>query len=284
MIGVFDSGSGGLTVLRALRDRLPEQAFVYLGDHEGGPYGHRSADEVYALTLSGVERLFDHGCDLVILACNTAAAVALRRLQQEWLPARFPGRRVLGVFVPTVEAVTGIPWHQKHSSPAGGGPETEAEIAVGIFATPRTVASSAFVREIKARNPGVRVIQQACPDLADRIEADAPRSVIAGLIKHAATELLASAGPAQPDCFILGCTHYPLVIDLFLDALPAGAEVLEQPSIAADSLAGYLERHPEFSTLANQDTPTSFLTTGDPDKAGVHARRFFGRDVVFSKV
>ncbi len=284
MIGVFDSGSGGLTVLRAFRDRLPEQSFAYLGDHENGPYGARSAAQVYALTLSGVERLFHQGCELVILACNTAAAVALRRLQQEWLPAKFPGRRVLGVFVPTVEAITGVPWHQKLPSRAG----VDSEITAGIFATPRTVASGAFENEIKMRNPGARIIQQACPNLAESIEADAPRRTITALIESAAAELLASAGSVQPDCFILGCTHYPLVLDLFLDILPAGAEVLEQPSIAAHSLAGYLERHPEFSSAA--DAPedggasVSFFTTGEPAKASVHARRFFGQEVSFSKI
>lgn len=280
MIGVFDSGSGGLTVLRAFHDALPAQGFVYLGDHKNGPYGHRSADEVYALTLKGVERLFEHGCALVVLACNTAAAVALRRLQQEWLPVAFPDRRVLGVFVPTVEAVTGIPWHQRHPSRAGEG----QTVSVGIFATPRTVASGAFEREIKTRNPTARVIQQACPDLADSIEADAPSATITALVENAVAELLASAGSVRPDGFILGCTHYPLILDVFLKALPTGAEVLEQPSIAADSLAAYLGRHPEFSSPVPHDGEPSFLTTGEPDKASVHARRFFGQDVSFSKV
>lgn len=280
MIGVFDSGSGGLTVLRAFHDGLPGQSFVYLGDHENGPYGHRTADEVYALTLSGVERLFEYGCNLVVLACNTAAAVALRRLQQDWLPVEFPDRRVLGVFVPTVEAVTGIPWHQRHPSRGEG----DSDVSVGIFATPRTVASGAFASEIKLRNPAALVIQQACPDLADSIEADAPRGTIKALVEDAVAALMSSAGPMPPDCFILGCTHYPLVLDVFLKALPAGAEVLEQPSIAVDSLAAYLERHLEFSSPSQRDGEVTFLTTGEPSKARVHARRFFGQDVSFSKV
>ncbi|MEE9208969.1 MAG: glutamate racemase, partial [Kiloniellales bacterium] len=149
MIGVFDSGHGGLTVLGALVARLPERGFIYLGDHGHAPYGERSPAEIAELTVANVERLFAEGCRLVLLACNTAAAIALRRLQQEWLPGAYPGRRVLGVFVPMVEAVTAVPW-KLQEPPAGARREPAL---VGVFATRRTVESGAYAREIGLRAP-----------------------------------------------------------------------------------------------------------------------------------
>ncbi len=170
MIGVFDSGSGGLTVLRALVTRLPEQRFVYLGDHAHAPYGDRDPEEIYELTRLNVERLFGLGCSLVILACNTAAAVALRRLQQTWLQQHYPQQRVLGVLVPVVEAVTRVPWQTKE-------PTAESERAasrVAIFATARTVESGAYPREIVCRAPAISVLQQACRDRVGKSEGAGP--------------------------------------------------------------------------------------------------------------
>ena len=178
MIGVFDSGHGGLTILRALVDRLPERRFLYLGDHAHAPYGDHTPDEIYALTIDNISRLFAHGCDLVLLACNTAAAVALRRLQQEWQPDAFPDNRVLGVLVPTVEAVTKVPWHIK--TPPPGAPRDGATVA--IFATHPTVDSGAYPREIGFRAPAIRVVQQACPNLVAAIESAAPEAQVRELV------------------------------------------------------------------------------------------------------
>lgn len=278
MIGVFDSGHGGLTVLRALHGTLPRTDFTYLGDHAAAPYGNRSAEEVYRLTVAGVERLFGLGCPLVVLACNTASAIALRRLQQTWLPSAYPERRVLGVLVPMVEAITGQPWMA--DVPAGrmaGEPRT-----IGIFATRGTVESEAYPREIGKRAPEVRVVQQACPDLARLIEEDAPPAVTGEAVRVYAEALMAKLGGVPPQAVMLGCTHYPLVADAFADFLPAGVEVLCQPSLTAKSLAHYLERHPEYARPGTGRL--TFHTTGDADRITRLATRFFGRPASFERL
>lgn len=277
MIGVFDSGSGGLSVLRAFLDRLGGQPFLYLGDHANGPYGQRSEQDVYDSTVAGVEALFHFGCELVVIACNTAAAVALRRLQQSWLPAAYPERRALGVFVPMVEAVTGVDWSH------GGAPVSAPQdgTTVGVFATPRTVASGAFATEINSRNPHLNVIEQPCPGLAEGIEADLPAHQIQSLVSRYADQLLERIERGERARFVLGCTHYPLVHDAFVEALPDGALILEQPKIAAESLAQYLINHPEFEGRPASELSAKFLTTGDSHTVNAHARLFFGQDVNF---
>jgi len=276
VIGVFDSGHGGLTILRALVDRLPERRFVYLGDHAHAPYGDRTAEDIYALTVENVGRLFARGCDLVLLACNTAAAVALRRLQQEWQPDTFPDRRVLGVLVPTVEAVTQVPWHVK--APPPGAPRDAATVA--IFATRPTVASGAYPREIGFRAPAIRVVQQACPRLVAAIEAAAPEAEVRAMVADDVAHLRAQLDGGMPDSAILGCTHYPLVAWAFAEALAPGVRVLGQPAIVAASFADYLGRHPEFAPPA-PDAAHDFLTTGDAARASALGSRFFGREIAF---
>lgn len=276
MIGVFDSGHGGLTVLRALTAALPDRRFVYLGDHGHAPYGDRSAEEVYALTVQGVERLFGLGCRLVVLACNTASAVALRRLQQTWLLHAWPDRRVLGVLVPMVEAITGMPWMA--DVPAGH--RAGERRTIGIFGTSRTVDSGAYPREIGKRAPEVTVVQQACPDLARLIEADAPRDTVAGAVRRYSGALMEKLDGVPPSAVMLGCTHYPLVADLFAEALPPGVEILCQPTLTAKSLAAYLERHPDLDATGTGGPV--FRTTGDPDRITPLATRFFGRPAPFA--
>ena len=285
MIGVFDSGHGGLTVLRALVARLPERVFLYLGDHGHAPYGERADAEIYDLTRASVTRLFDRGCRLVLLACNTAAAVALRRLQQDWLPGAYPERRVLGVFVPMVEAVTEVPWHLEapptDAQPAGARREPAV---VGVFATRRTVASGAYPREIARRAPQIRVVQQACPGLVALIEAGAAPVDLEAAIVGPVGDLTAQLEGAVPDSVILGCTHYPLVAEAFAKALPAGVPLHSQPALVAESLAGYLTRHPEFDAPAAPRAATRFLTTGDPAAVAALAKRFFGAALRFQQV
>jgi glutamate racemase len=277
MIGVFDSGHGGLTVLRALTDRLPDRRFVYLGDHANAPYGERDAEDVYRLTLENIERLFRMDCRLVILACNTAAAVALRRLQRTWLDDAWPGRRVLGVLVPVVEAIVRQPWHVEAPHT---GPDAPQE-TVAIFATRRTVESRAYVGEILKRAPDVLIVQQACPGLVDAIEAGAPQEEIHGLVEGFVADLLAGMQGVLPDVAVLGCTHYGLVARAFRAALPPGATLLHQPDLVAESLAGYVGRHPEFPADPAAAGRLEFLTTGDPAHVGRIASRFFGADVTF---
>ena len=289
MIGVFDSGYGGLTVLRALVARLPERTFLYLGDHGHAPYGERADAEILDLTRANVTRLFDRGCRLVLLACNTAAAVALRRLQQDWLPGAYPERRVLGVFVPMVEAVTEVPWHLEapptDAQPAGARREPAV---VGVFATRRTVASGAYPREIARRAPRIRVVQQACPGLVGLIEAGAAPAELEAAIAAHVGDFAAQLEGAVPDSVILGCTHYPLVAGTFAAALPGevrgGVPLHSQPELVAESLAGYLARHPEFDPPSAPRAATRFLTTGDPAAVAALTKRFFGAALRFQRI
>lgn len=274
MIGVFDSGHGGLTVLRALVRKLPDRGFIYLGDNANAPYGDRSPDDIYRLTLEALERLFALGCPLVVVACNTAAAIGLRRLQQAWLPLHHPDRRVIGVLVPMVEAVTGVPWMAEiEAGRHRGEPRT-----IAVFATRHTVESGAFVREIQKRAPEITVVQQACPALVPLIERAAPEAELRASVHRYAAELMDQLGGVPPSAAILGCTHYPLVQPLFVEALP-GVELLSQPDITARSLLAYLGHHPEFDS--REATPVRFYTTGSAKRISLLASRFYGEQVTF---
>jgi len=281
MIGVFDSGHGGLTVFHKLSERLPREAFTYLGDHGKAPYGPRPPEEIYELTLAAVERLFEAGCLLVLLACNTASAVALRRLQQDWLPQAAPERRVLGVFVPMVEALSAVSWRDGSAVPVPAPVPDDGLVAV--FATQRTIHSAAYPFEVGLRAPRMRVVSQACPHLVAAIEADEPEAVLRRLVEGYVAEMLAKTQGRVPDAAVLGCTHYPLVAHLFAAALPPGLRLLDQPSIVADSLADYLARHDRFAATPQEAGQRRFLTTGDPEKVSAFASRFFGAEVRFEK-
>lgn len=270
-IGVFDSGLGGLSVLSAFETRLPGQAFVYLGDHAHAPYGDRPADEIKRLTAAGVDRLFNEGCDLVILACNTASAVALRWMQEKWLPFAGSEQRVLGVFVPVIEALTGRPWGFM-------GRPTPARVSrVALFATEATVASGAFTRELGFRATGVEVLETACPGLVDALE-QGQRSLAEEIAELAVLHALKTM--SQPEAVVLGCTHYPLVEDAFRDVLPDEAEILSQPVIAAESLADYLTRHPRFAGAKGGGLR---LTTGDPGLVTAQTRSLLGAHMPFER-
>jgi len=281
MIGVFDSGHGGLTVQAVFGTRFPDQDFTYLGDHLHAPYGAQSTKAVLAHTRAGIERLFDEGCRLVIVACNTAAAIALRSLQQDWLPHHFPERRILGVIVPVVEAITHVPWAIREVSLDRPG----EPLTVGIFGTVNTVESMTFPVEIAKRAPAVKVVQQACPELAGAIEAGAGDAELAALVERYVAALLLSLEGEALDVVVLGCTHFPLVSTLFGRFLPAGVKVLSQPDLVAASLHEYLRRHPEFRISGadpNIRRQCRFLTTGDPVYVTGIAGRFLGRGVIFT--
>lgn len=279
MIGVFDSGSGGLTILEALHRRLPEQDFLYLGDHLNAPYGHRPNDKIVEMTREAVSTLFDAGCSLVVLACNTAAAVALRTLQQKWLPHAYPGRRILGVLVPMVEAMTGVPWSQEHPSQGRAREKT-----ILLFATQKTVKSGAYVEEVRKRAPAIRLVQKACPGLVDAIEGGAGPKPLAGLIEGYVEEALHEAG-GLPDAALLGCTHFPLVRSYFEAAMPETIEILSQPEVVAASLEDYLKRHGEFRKKGSGRI--RLMTTGRPEDVNLsdsylpaHLCRFEGGTVL----
>ncbi len=291
MIGVFDSGHGGLTILNELSAALPQQAFVYLGDHAHAPYGNRAGPEIYEFTRRSVERLFEMGCRLVILACNTASTIALHRLQTEWLATHWPENRILGVIVPTIEAITGVTWLARHRTVPDRVGHVErtairAPRVVGVFATPATVRSQVYPIEIARRSPRIRVAQQACRELVGQIENGAPREQIAATIAADARELAASLGAVRPEAIVLGCTHFPLVRDLFEAELDAGIELVSQPRQVALALMDYLQRHPAFAEPAASRAPggietLTLWTSGDAADVSIRAGHLFGRPLAF---
>ena len=278
-IGVFDSGVGGLTVHHRLVERFPTADFVYLADQANAPYGGRLGEEIVTLTRAGCERLFAMGCDLVVLACNTAAAVALRRLQQTWLPGyrRELGRpvNVLGIIVPTIEAATGLPW--EHEAERRGDKVEKLDV-LGVFCTPATAATRVYEIEIDKRRQDVAVFSEPCPELARMIEAGAGAGELARDVEAHVQALTKRIGRA-PDRAILGCTHYEIVADLFRAALPAGTPLIHQPQSTADALERYLERHPEFDPGAGGGR--TFLTTGKPGAQHSLVETFWGAPLAF---
>ncbi len=265
-VGIFDSGLGGLTVLDAVQKRLPGLDLVYFGDNAHAPYGVRDAQDVLELTRSAVTRLWESGCDLVILACNTASAVALRRMQEAGVP---PGKRVLGVFVPLIEALTERQWGD--NSP----PREVAVKHVALFATPSTVSSRAFQRELAFRAIGVDVEAQACGGVVDAIEEG--DMILAEALVRSHVDALRRKMP-DPQAAILGCTHYPLMEAVFQEALGPGVKVYSQASLVAESLADYLERHPRMRGAGEQ---SRFLTTGDAGRVSDRATQFLRRRIEF---
>ena len=265
-VGIFDSGLGGLTVLDAVTKRLPDVPFVYFGDNAHAPYGVRDADDVYNLTTVAVERLWAAGCDLVILACNTASAAALRRMQESWIPS---DKRVLGVFVPLIEALTERRW-------GDNSPPREVSVKhVALFATPSTIASRAFQRELAFRAIGVDVEAQACGGVVDAIEEG--DVILAEALVRSHVDALKRKMP-DPEAAILGCTHYPLMEKAFQEALGEDVKVYSQAELVAESLSDYLSRHPN---MLGEGTQCLFLTTGDPRKVSDQATQFLRRKIEF---
>jgi glutamate racemase len=260
MIGVFDSGLGGLTVLRALVARFPDTPFIYLGDHAHVPYGNRSSAEVIDLTRACVEALFERGCKLVLLGCNTATAVAARHLQQSWLPqSPWRGHNVLGIVAPTVEAATQTPWAV--SSPQY--PQKYNTDLIAVFGTTRTINSDAYPEEIRKRCPRVTVVQQICAQLAGAIEDEAPEAELERLVEAGIRGVMEQTNGTPPHRAILGCTHFPLVEHLFRRHLPPFTRILSQPEVVADSLEDYLARRPHY-LAGDRGHSLTLLTTGNP--------------------
>ncbi len=258
MIGIFDSGSGGLTVLCALKKAMPTQDFIYLGDHSNAPYGHKSNEDIVRLTLQGIDMLMAHGCKLVILACNTSAAIALRHAQQNWLENTYPGNRILGVLVPMVEAVSGVPWHI--DEPSDNSHKDTRTLA--LFATRKTVESTAYSDELAKRSPNIKLLAKACPGLVDAIEGGAGYAPLNGLVEGFVQEVIAELDGKLPDAVILGCTHFPVVEKLFQAALGENVPIYSQPTIVTESLHDYLKHHPEF-TSESTGTVTLLTTSGE---------------------
>lgn len=266
-IGVFDSGFGGLTILRDLRRALPGADFLYLGDNARAPYGTRSFELVYSFTLDAVRYLFGQGCPLVILACNTASAKALRTIQQRDLAGLDSSRRVLGVIRPTVEAIAGRTRSGK----------------VGLFATPGTVASHSYDIEIAKHAPGVEVFSHACPLWVPLVENNEAAGDGADYFVKKDIDALFDANP-DIDTLILGCTHYPILLDKIKKYVPEGVDILSQGAIVAASLCDYLSRHPDMDARISRGGTVRYLTTESPEKFAPLASEFMQAPVHAEKV
>lgn len=261
-IGVFDSGYGGLTVLKEIIAELPQYDYLYLGDNARTPYGNRGFETIHAYTLECVQHLFNMGCPLVILACNTASAKALRTIQQKDLPRIAPDRRVLGVIRPTTELV---------------GTLTQTG-EVGILATNGTVASESYPIEIHKFFPQVKVYQEACPMWVPLVENNEHEGSGADYFVKKHLDHILSEAP-NIDTLVLGCTHYPLLMQKIRENLPGGVTVLSQGKIVAHSLKDYLHRHPEMETRLSKQGTRKFYTTDDTQIFDRMAGIFFGKKV-----
>ncbi len=262
MIGFFDSGFGGLTVLRHVVRVLPDYTYLYLGDNARVPYGSRSEWIIYEFTKQAVDYLFRRGCRLIVIACNTSSATALRRIQQDYLAGAFPERRVLGVVRPSAEEMA----------------ERTACHNVGILATEAVVKSGAYIKEIEKLNSSIRVFQQACPLLVPIIEA--------GEQDWEGTDMIVSrylgelfSQEQRIDTILLACTHYPILLKSFERHVPAGTTILEQGPIIAEKLKDYLLRHPEIDQQIAKDGIQTFLTTDASEKFDRLAQVFYGEPV-----
>lgn len=261
-IGIFDSGYGGLTILSEIRKRLPNYDYIYLGDNARAPYGCRSFDVVYQFTLQAVRHLFEEGCQLVILACNTASAKALRSIQQKNLPHIDPNRRVLGVIRPTVEKLGEL----THSG------------EIGILGTIGTVQSESYPMEIKKMYPDYKVYSEACPMWVPLVEYRESESDGADYFVKKYIDALFCQSKGI-DTVILGCTHYPLLYNKIEKYMPNGVSIIKQGSIIADSLSDYLHRHPEMETRCTKGGTCNYFTTESAEKFGTMASIFLDEDI-----
>ncbi len=278
MIGVFDSGYGGLTILKQLRETLPEYDFIYLGDNARAPYGSRSFDVVYEFTRQSVMKLFSMGCHLVILACNTASAKALRSIQQQDLKQKSPfndsgltleeeGYRVLGVIRPTTEIIGNLT-HTRH---------------VGIVATEGTIRSESYNMEITKLFPDIKVSGQACPLWAAIVEAgEADSEGAEFFVRKRISQLLAK--DADIDTIILGCTHYPLLMNALKKAVPAGITLVSQGDWVAASLKNYLQRHPEMDARCSKGGIIRYYTTESEERFKEIATKFLNEDLNVQRI
>ncbi|WP_421942695.1 glutamate racemase [Pedobacter sp.] len=266
-IGIFDSGYGGLTVFRSIAEKLPQYDYIYLGDNARSPYGDHSFETIYRYTLECVEWLFAKGCKLVILACNTASAKALRTIQQKDLPLKYPDRRVLGVIRPTAEVIDAYTTSK----------------SVGVMGTRGTVNSESYLLEINNFFPDVKVFQQACPMWVPLIENNEHLQAGADFFVKEYTDAL-MAQSEEIDCILLACTHYPLLMPKLKAIFPDYINILTQGEIVAESLADYLSRHPEIEEKLGRTKQRLFYTSGDCGVFNKNASIFFGEDLESSKM
>lgn len=264
-MGIFDSGFGGLNIMKEIVKKLPEYDFVYLGDTARTPYGNRSQEVVYRFTKQAVNFLFKRGCQLIILACNTASSEALRRIQREYLPRHYPGRRVLGVIMPAVETAVKITNNNR----------------IGVIGTEGTVSSRAFERELKKLNPKIKVFQKACPLLVPIVEAGEEKFLTTDLILK---EYLKSLIKKKIDTLILGCTHYGILENEIRKIVGKNINLVVEGKIIAEKLKDYLKRHSEIEKIISKQRKINFLTTDLSDKFETLGSKFFGKKIKPEKV
>lgn len=261
-IGIFDSGYGGLTIMHGIRQLLPEYDYIYLGDNARAPYGSRSFDIVYQFTRQAVIKLFELGCHLVILGCNTASAKALRSIQQRDLPELDPSRRVLGVIRPTTEIISDLT-RSGH---------------IGLLATEGTVKSHSYDLELQRLHPGLKISSVACPlwvPIIENNEADSPGADY--FVKKRLDHLMRL--DPEIDTIILGCTHYPILMPKILKHIQPGVRIVPQGEYVAESLKSYLERHPDMDAVCTKNGRAHYYTTENPDKFKESAQIFLHEDI-----
>lgn len=264
-IGIFDSGFGGLHIMREIVKELPEYSYIYLGDTARTPYGTRSQETVYNFTKQAVEFLLGQKCWLIVLACNTISSEALRKIQKEYLTSHYPKRQVLGVLIPAAELAVG---------------ETDNN-RVGVIATEGSVGSGAFEREVKKLDPKIRVFQKSCPLLMPIVEAGEQNSEIVEIVLK---KYLAPLVKKNIDTLILGCTHYGLLEEKIKNVLGSKIKVIGEEKIVAKKLKDYLLRHPEIEKNLNKNSRRTFFTTDLTDKFRLLGSKFFGRPIVPEKI
>jgi glutamate racemase len=265
MIGVFDSGFGGLTILRSIINRLPENDYIYLGDSARAPYGNKSQELIYKYTQEAVDFLFKRGCELVIVACNTVSAEALRKIQQEWLPKKYPNKRILGVIIPIAEVVAEI----VKSAPQKN--------RLGIIGTRSTISSGAYDLEIKKVYPNLEIFSESCPLLVPLVEE--------GWIRRKETKMilkyyLRPLKEKKINYLILGCTHYPILVKEIKSIMGKRCQVFDAPKFVVEKLADYLDRHPEIEKRISKKGKRIFYTTDDVDKFKELGEKFLGQKIV----
>ncbi len=279
MIGVFDSGFGGLTVLDSLVKALPQYDYLFLADSARAPYGARSLDVIYEFTRESVDWLFDEGCTLVILACNTASTRALRNLQQLHLPQHRPDRSVLGVVRPSVEALAGLP----PGAVPGRTPPSPATGVVAVLGTESTIASDSYGMELRKLAPRLELIQQACPLWAPLVEAGELDGPGTEWFLRRSLEPLLNSG-RRPQRILLGCTHYPLLLPAIRPLIPAGVEILAQGDVVASRLKNWLERHPGPEARLGRSGLRRFVTTDDAAWFSARGEKLLGRPLAAERI
>jgi glutamate racemase len=265
-IGIFDSGLGGLTILRAVVSLMPDREYLYLGDNLRAPYGNKSQKEIFIHTRAGVEWLFGSGAEIVILACNTASANALRKIQQEVLPHKYPSKRVLGIIIPTAEEAVGF-------SKSGH---------IGVLATVATVLSGVFEKEVEKYSPEIKVSSQSGGKLVELIERNKNKKILQKEVKKVTDKLISK--DVLIDAIVLGCTHYALIKNEIKKIVPKNISVIDQGEIVAIKLADYLKRHVEIRKRLSRISSVCFYTTADGDEVKKMMAQFYGKKIPVATV